>query len=304
MRRIVLKLTAALVVTACCSGVAFGAEELLLETKQVRITNADFEASLVRIPQENRFEVLASKERIRKLLENLVISKTLAAKARSAGIDRDPEMRKQIELAAENVLAQAYLNQQIKALKLPNFDARAHELYQVNIEKYTSPARVRASHILVEIKNRTPEEALQRIQDVRAQALSGKSFEALAQEYSDDPSAKSNKGDLGFFEPGRMVKPFSDAAFAMNTPGEISEPVKTGFGYHIIQFHEKQPKQTRPFEAVKQEIVEGLKEQYIAQYRQKQNNDILTDPSMKLYEEAVNRYQTHLDAGNVEQQKK
>lgn len=299
-----LKQAVAMAVVACCSAQVFGTEQILLETKQVSITSADFEASLVRIPEENRAEVLASKERIRKILENLIISKTMATRARDAGIERDPALRKQMELAAENVLAQAYVNQQIKALKLPDFNTRARELYRVNIEKYSSPAQVRASHILVDTKSRTPEEALQRIQDVRAQALGGKSFEALAQEYSDDPSAKSNKGDLGFFEPGRMVKPFSDAAFAMNTPGEISEPVKTSFGYHIIQFHEKKPNQPRPFEEVKQEIVAGLKDQYIAQYRQKMNEEILTDPSMKLYEEEVDRYRTHLDAENVEQQKK
>lgn len=304
MKYAVLKLTAALTVVACCSAQASGAEHVLLETKQVRITGADFEASLARIPEENRAEVLSSKARISKLLENLIITKTLAAKARSAGIDRDPQMLKQVELAAENVLAAAYLSQQAKAIKLPDFDSRARELYRANVEKYTIPGRVRASHILVDTKSRTPEEALQRAREIRAQALGGKSFDALALEYSDDPSAKKNKGELGFFEPGRMVKPFSDAAFAMNAPGEISEPVKTSFGYHIIQLHEKQAKEMRPFEAVKQEIVSGLQEQYIAGHKQKINDEILADPSMKLHEEAVNRYHTKLDDGTVEQQKK
>lgn len=304
MKHAVLKLTAALTVLACFPAQLFGEEIVLLETKQIKVTSADFDASLVRIPEENRAEVLASKKRISKLLENLLLSKTLAARARSAGIDRDLVMLKRIEQAAENILADAYVNQQIKALKFPDFDARARDLYRVNIEKYTSPVRVRASHILVDNKNRTQEEALQRIQDVRAQALSGKSFEALAQEYSDDPSAKNNKGDLGFFEPGRMVKPFSDAAFAMNVPGEISEPVKTSFGYHIIQLHEKHAKEIRPFEAVRQEIVSGLQEQYIVGHKQKINDEILADPSMKLNEGAVNRYHTQLDDGTQNQLKK
>lgn len=300
----VLKSIAALTVAACCSAQAFGADPVLLETRQVRVTGADFEASLERIPEENRAEVLSSKARISKLLENMIIAKTMAARARSAGIDRDPQTLKQIELAAENVLAAAYVKRQAKALKLPDFDARARDLYRINIEKYTSPGRVHASHILVDTKSRTPEEALQRIQDVRAQALAGKPFEALAQEYSDDPSAKKNKGDLGFFEPGRMVKPFSDAAFAMDKPGEISEPVKTSFGYHIIQLHEKQPKEVRSFDTVKEGIVFGLQEQYLAEYKQKMNDEILADPSMKLHEEAVNRYKTHLDVGKAEQLKK
>lgn len=295
MKRMILKYAMTVAVVLCCNTPAMAEDHLLLETKKVRVTNEDFEASLVRIPEENRAEVLASRVRIGKLLENLVINKTMASLAREAGIDRDPVLMKQMELATDTVLAQAYVNRQIKELKLPNFETRAKELYRLDIEKYTIPAQVHVSHILVETKNRSQEEALKRIQDIRSQALDGKPFGALAQEYSDDPSAANNKGDLGFFEPGRMVKPFSDAAFAMTKPGEISEPVRTIFGYHIIQFHEKQPKQTKQFEDVRQEIIKTLSDQYLAEHRQKLVNEVLSDPSMMLYEEAISRYQTKLD---------
>jgi len=86
---------------ACFVAPAFGAEQILLETKQAKVTISDFEASLVRIPEENRAEVLASKARIRKILENLIISKTFAAKAHKEGLDKDPALRKQMDLAAE-----------------------------------------------------------------------------------------------------------------------------------------------------------------------------------------------------------
>lgn len=295
MKRRIMKSAMTVAMVVCCTTQAIAEDHLLLETKKVRITSTDFEASLVRIPEENRAEVLASRARIGKLLENLVINKTMASQAREAGIDRDPALKKQMELATDNVLAQAYVNRQIKELELPNFETRAKELYRLDIEKYTIQARVHASHILVETKNRTQEEALKRIQDIRSQALEGKSFETLAQEYSDDPSAANNKGDLGFFEPGRMVKPFSDAAFTLTKPGEISDPVRTVFGYHIIQFHEKQPKQTKQFEDVRPEIIKILSDQYFAEHRQKLVNEILTDPSMILHEEAISRYQTKLD---------
>ncbi len=301
MRRPVSLRLAVLTVAVGFLSSVHGAEQLLLETKQIRITAADFEASLERIPEENKVEVLASMARIQKLLENLAVSKTLARRAREAGLGDDPKLRKQVELAEDSMLAQAYVNQQIKALKLPNFEPRARELYKIDIEKYSLPAQVHVSHILVDAKSRTPEQALLRIQEVRAKAVAGKPFAELAQEYSDDPSAKNNKGDLGFFEAGKMVKPFSDAAFAMNKPGEISEPVRTNFGYHIIQFHETQAKKTRPFNEVKQEIIENLREQYIADYRKQMISQIVTDPSTKVYEDVVNRYQTHLDPRNQAQ---
>lgn len=296
MSRMLLKQYAALAVMVCCTAPALSVEQVLIESEKVRITSLDFEADLMRIPSEHRAEVLASKARIAKLLEILLINKTLAAQARSVGIDREPVMSKQMEMAADRLLAQEQINRVTKAVTIPNFDARARELYQVDIEKYTVPTKVRVSHILVDTKNRTPEEALQRIKQVREQAVGGKKFEELALEYSDDPSAKGNKGDLGFFEEGKMVKPFSDAAFAMSSPGDISEPVKTIFGFHIIQLHEKQPRQVRSFDDVKEKIIQGEREKFLNEYRKTLVGGILTDPSLKLNEEAVNRFWTNLDA--------
>ena len=304
MKSVSLKYAVAMAVMVCCATSALGAEEVLLESKLVTITRQDFEAEIARIPEENRAEVLASRERIRKLLESLLTKKTLAAQARSSGLDREPALQKMMELAADKVLSDAQIDNAVKAAVLPSFDARARELYKVNIEKYTEAAQVHASHILVDFKGRTPEETLQRIQEVRALAVGGKSFEALAQEFSDDPSAKENKGDLGFFEAGRMVKPFSDAAFALSKPDEISEPVKTKFGYHIIQFHEKKPSKLIPFDIVKEQILKDLREHYLIEYRQRLIGQILSDPSIKLNEEAVDRFRTNLDAGSAEMPKK
>lgn len=295
MSNMCIKHFVALAVIVCCTFPALSVEQVLIESDQVRITNLDFEAELMRIPPEHRAEVLASKARIAKLLENLLVNMTLAAQARSAKIDREPVMVKQMEIASDKLLAQEQLSRITKAVVLPNFDAHAREKYQVDIGKYTLPEKVRVSHILVDTKNRTPEEALQRIKQVREQAVGGKKFEELALEYSDDPSVKSNNGDLGFFVDGKMVKPFSDAAFALSAPGDISEPVKTVFGYHIILFHEKQPKVVHSFDDVKEKIVQGEREKYISEYRSKLIGSILTDPSLKLNEEAVNQFWVNLE---------
>lgn len=303
MRNAFLKQAVMVSLLACSTLPAMSAEQVLLESNQVKITSLDFEAEIERIPAENRQEVLSSKARIRKLLEGMLFYKTLADQARKAGIDSEPLIKKRLELAADKLLSQVQMDRSVESLKLPNFEARARELYKINAEQYSLPAKVHASHILVDKKSRTDEEALKRAQEARAKALEGKPFEVLAQEYSDDPSAKENKGDLGFFEAGKMVKPFADAAFAMSVPGEISAPVKTPFGYHIIRFHEKQASKLRPFDEVKAEIMKGLRDKYIADYRQEQVGKIISDPSLKLYEEAVDRYHVNLDFDAAAEQK-
>ncbi len=103
---------------------------------------------------------------------------------------------------------------------------------------------VDASHILLGVnKDASPEEeqeVLDKIKNIRKQIIAGKPFEDAAVEYSEDPSAQTNKGHLNYFSAFTMVAPFEDAAF--NTPvGEISEPVRTNFGYHLIKVHDTRP---------------------------------------------------------------
>lgn len=103
---------------------------------------------------------------------------------------------------------------------------------------------VSAAHILVAVgENATPADTLvayQRADSLRQLALNGASFAMLAEQSSDDPSAASNGGDLGYFSALQMVYPFETAAYATE-PGSISEPVRTSFGYHIIKVKDKRP---------------------------------------------------------------
>ena len=90
-------------------------------------------------------------------------------------------------------------------------------------------------------------------QDVLAKLKGGADFEKLAREISTDPSAKTNGGDLEYFTKGQMVAEFSDAAFKL-TKGQISQPVKTQFGFHVIKVEDKRMKPVPKFEDVKEQV--------------------------------------------------
>ena len=137
-------------------------------------------------------------------------------------------------------------------------DADIEAFYKQNLQQYQTPAQVRASHILLKLEGKDEKQVQALAEEIAKKAKAGADFAALAKQYSEDESNKDNGGDLDYFGRGRMVAEFEQAAFAMK-PGEISNPVKTAFGFHIIKVVESKPDATRPLAEVRSEIEEQLK---------------------------------------------
>jgi len=128
--------------------------------------------------------------------------------------------------------------------------------YEEQKDQYTTPERRKISHILFAINDKTPANlALEKAQKAR-QALETKDFTVLASEVSDDKMTAKTGGDLGLFTAGVMEKAFEDAAKTLKQ-GEVSEPVKSSFGYHLIKVTELVPGKTKPFDAVKDEVTKA-----------------------------------------------
>ncbi len=147
--------------------------------------------------------------------------------------------------------------------KLSLSDQQVRAYYDDNPNLFRKPEQVKASHILVQVPQNADEakraEALSTIQALKTRIDNGENFATLAMEHSDCPS-KAKGGDLGFFGREQMVKPFSDAAFALQ-PGQISDVVQTRFGYHLIRVTERQAEQTMAFNDVKEAIATRLRQE-------------------------------------------
>jgi peptidyl-prolyl cis-trans isomerase D len=143
---------------------------------------------------------------------------------------------------------------------LPDEDA-LHKAYDDDPTRFRSDEERRASHILIAVDDKRTEPAARALAAEIASKLSeGGDFAALAAEYSSDVGSASRGGDLGFAAPGSYVEPFEKALFALN-PGQISAPVKTEFGYHIIRLDELKAGSSRSFDEVRAELVSDLKAQ-------------------------------------------
>ncbi len=137
----------------------------------------------------------------------------------------------------------------------------ARSFYDEYPENFTRPEQVHGRHILIgvpsEADGATEESARGRIEAIAVRILEGEDFADVARAESDDPGSGERGGDLGFFRPGQMVPPFDSVAFALQ-PGVLSDPVRTRFGYHLIEILEKQESGLVPFEEIESRLVDGL----------------------------------------------
>jgi peptidyl-prolyl cis-trans isomerase D len=129
--------------------------------------------------------------------------------------------------------------------------------YNDNIQQYTTPEQIRASHILLKADGKDDAAVKAKAEELAKQAKAGADFAELAKKNSEDDSNAKNGGDLDFFGRGRMVQEFDTAAFNMEV-GQISDPVKSQFGYHIIKLTDKKPATTKSLDEVRQQLTEQV----------------------------------------------
>ncbi|MFK7730860.1 MAG: peptidylprolyl isomerase, partial [Pseudomonadales bacterium] len=192
------------------------------------------------------------------------------------------------ELAYQRSLVTRYRSYYVGTLfEDVDWDLAAKEAYTASPEKYQMPEKVSASHILINLDDRSEEEALALISSIVKQLESGADFGELAVQYSEDPSASKNSGNLGFFARGKMTPPFENVAFSLNEPGELSKPVKTRFGYHLIKLHEKHAATPTPFADVKEKLIENLQVKWADQAWQDKIIAIRSDVGIQKNEQAL-----------------
>jgi len=165
-----------------------------------------------------------------------------AAAAAEAGVDDTEDFARRLAYQRRKLLLDALLEQTVEAAVT---EEAARALYEETVADIEPQQEVRARHILVPTEGEA-QEAASRIAE-------GEAFEDVAAELSQDPGSAERGGDLGFFTRDRMVAPFAEAAFALE-PGQVSGPVQSQFGWHVIQVEERRDRPTPSFEDMRDQI--------------------------------------------------
>jgi peptidyl-prolyl cis-trans isomerase C len=216
-------------------------DKVILTIGPTKLTEAQYETLVAALPQQ--YQTYAHGAGKRQFAESLAQLVILSGEAEKRNLDKDPKVQEQIKFQRENLLAQAMFEDLQNGIKVD--DAAVATFYDAHKNEYES---VKAKHILIRVKGApmpgaegkpelTEEQALAKAQEIRKKLVAGGDFAAIAKTDSDDTGSAQQGGDLGEFRHGMMVPPFETAAFALKI-GEISEPVKSPFGYHIIVVQE------------------------------------------------------------------
>jgi peptidyl-prolyl cis-trans isomerase C len=182
-------------------------------------------------------------EQKRELLTGYLIDLKLGAKAAEAAkVGSGAEFARKLAYNRDKTLLDEYLDQESKKAVTPE---AARKLYDETVKSVPAEQEVRARHILVENEDEA--------KAIATRVKGGEDFAKVAGEVSKDPGSKTDGGDLGFFTKDRMVEPFAEAAFKMEA-GQISDPVKSQFGWHVIKLEEKRMKPVPAFDEMKEQV--------------------------------------------------
>lgn len=188
------------------------------------------------------------------VLRGVVSEYLLLDEAKKAKVDQKPEVQHQIEDITRKLIVRNYIEGKSKGLVSDSDVRTAYDKMAAEISKQEE---VRARHILVDSESKA--------KDLKKKIDNGASFEKLAGENSSDPGSKKQGGDLGYFTKDKMVPEFAEAAFKMKK-GEVSNPVKTNFGWHLIKVEDRRKATPPKFDEVKDKLKAKLVEDKLGDY--------------------------------------
>ncbi|PVV09630.1 MAG: hypothetical protein B6D72_14145 [gamma proteobacterium symbiont of Ctena orbiculata] len=221
----------------------------------------------------------------------LLTNKLLLKEAEALGLEKDPKVQYEIQRARVRALINARLAL-LGAEDLTDSQKNilAKEYWHAHQDEFKTKSKRGLSHILIGLRERSEEEASASADKVYKQLQDApEKFEVLAEELSDDPGSKIRKGSLGLVESERLVPEFSKVAFALKEVGDISEPVKTRFGYHVIRLDEIVEAKLSSYEEVKDLAKEKALVAYVKNRQQQHLNTLQASSTRKNHPDEIRR---------------
>ena len=288
-----------MMLTQCALAATLDPSTVLLENGPVKVTVEDFEAAMTRFPEYLREEARANPETILKVIDAIFVNRTLAQRASAEKVEDDALFRKRLEQLREGYFAQKYLEIVEKKTVVPALEKRAEELYKADPKRFTEPARISPSHIVISMQGRTPEMAKARAEEARAKLVAGADFTTVAKQYSDDPGYARHRGELGWVKAADIEPALAEVAFALK-PGELSQPIVTRNGVHLVRVKERRELMLRSFAEVKDAIIEEETDRLRKRATEAEIAKIRNNQANTVYADRVEALKSHIDPEKID----
>lgn len=239
-----------------------------------KITSADFDREVKALPEYIR-AMADTPQGKKEMVDTLVMRELILQQAAKDGVDKSKEVEEKLAELKKRIIVDTYLKKKVETESKIS-DEELKKFYDQNLDKFKAGEQIRASHILVKSE--------QEAQAILDQLKKGANFEELAKSKSADTSAAKG-GDLGWFGKGNMVPAFEKAAFGLKE-GQLSNIVKSDFGYHIIKLTGKRAAGTRSLDEVKEQITAAIMPQKQQQIFLKLKEDLKKGAKIELTDAA------------------
>lgn len=259
------------------------------------LTLGDMRAKLrASLPASKRDGFFSDGAKVALLIDELLAARQLADVARENGLHLDPELRAEVELYEIDLLARHQIRQYMAALEEPDYEILARERYLANKADYATPESRDVRHILIRTRaaGRSEQQSREIAAKVRDLLMSGGDFDELFEEYSEDGNPDLAGWVRGIKDDGSFDPAFVTATLhILEKPGDVSEPVLSDFGYHVIRLEGITPARDRSYEEVKDEIIAAIRQEYRRAARTTYVNNF-TSEELKLNEETMKKLST------------
>jgi peptidyl-prolyl cis-trans isomerase C len=241
------------------------------------ITLQEFNAELDKIPMNMKM-LVASQSGKKDFLDRLIVKKLLLREAKKDKIEKEREFQDRLNDIREQLIIESLLKKKVTT-ELQFKDEELQKYYEAHKEEFKKDREIQTRQIVV----KTEQEA----KEIQARIARGEDFAQLAKQYSIDPSAKTTGGDIGYHSKGTLIPEFEEAAFKLTKVGQVTPPVKTQLGYHLIKLEGERTGAYVPFPEVKEFIRQKMAQEKQTEVLKKYIDDLKKNAKIVVNEEAI-----------------
>ena len=255
---------------------------VLVTQGETVLTTSGLDAHLSRIDEADRSQFLFSRSRLSEAIRNLMLPRLVVDHAKGEGFLKDPLLQAKLYQSALVLISQEYFQHHARENRLDDYSAQARELYLTEPENFRTPERVDFTHVLISAgADRSELQAMELVQALYERLGEGVSLESLAEAFSDDPSVEDNGGMFTGVSVGEIDERIVNALELLD-PEQISEPLRSDRGWHIVQLNNRHEREVMNWEQAEPLARERAERRHLERAHQRLV-DSLKEPELKLH---------------------